>query len=80
LPLLASQTIIVRQPSKQVMAEKRDCEVTWVDRIGRGIVVSFSDGRSVLFSAELLCSLRHLAHEIREEPGDGYAEPTQGAD
>lgn len=61
------------------MAQKRACEVKWVDRIGRGIVVTFSDGHSVLFSAELLWSLRHLAHEIGDDHGDGHREPTQGA-
>jgi len=62
------------------MAQKQDCEVKWVDRIGRGIIVTFTDDRSVLFSAELLCSLRHLAHEIRDDSGDGHADLTQGAD
>jgi hypothetical protein len=52
------------------MPQTRNCDVQSVDRTGGGIVVSFTDGRSALFSSELLYSILDQAQEIPEEPED----------
>jgi uncharacterized protein (UPF0254 family) len=62
------------------MAQKEYSEVQSVDRIGRGIIISFSDGRTVLFSSELLCSLRHHAEEILDDPDDDHHDTTLDAE
>jgi hypothetical protein len=47
--------------------------ISFVERLSNGVVVTFSDGRSVLFSATLLQATIPLADELRVEEREAWS-------
>lgn len=68
----------VRIASLHQMPDSSHCRVRFVELFKDGIVVTFTDGKSALFSAEFLHSSLSQAQELtendEEEPGS-YGDP-----
>lgn len=50
-------------------------KVVSVDRMARGVIATFADGRSALFPGELLYAMLSEAEDLTGEPSESTTEP-----